>query len=60
MQLHEISPTHRNTAKRRVGRGGKKGTYSGRGIKGQKARAGHKIRPALRDFVLKLPKLRGK
>jgi len=45
--------------KKRIGRGGKKGNYSGRGIKGQKARAGRKIRPAERDIILRLPKLRG-
>ena len=45
--------------KKRIGRGGKKGNYSGRGIKGQKARSGRKIRPAERDIILKLPKLRG-
>ena len=44
---------------RRVGRGGKRGTYSGRGMKGQKSRAGHRIRPAIRDYILKIPKLRG-
>jgi large subunit ribosomal protein L15 len=42
-----------------VGRGGKRGTYSGRGIKGQRARAGAKIRPAERDVLKKIPKLRG-
>jgi len=46
--------------KKRIGRGGKKGNYSGRGIKGQKARAGRKIRPAIRDLILRLPQLRGK
>lgn len=45
---------------KRIGRGGKRGNYSGRGIKGQKARAGRRIRPALRDFILRLPQLRGK
>lgn len=44
---------------KRVGRGGKKGNYAGRGLKGQKARSGHKIRPALRELVLRLPKRRG-
>jgi len=43
-----------------VGRGGKRGKTSGRGTKGQKARAGHKIRPELRDFIKRLPKLRGR
>ena len=44
---------------KRVGRGGKRGTTSGRGTKGQKARAGAKIRPAERDILKKIPKLRG-
>ena len=43
----------------RVGRGGKRGKTSGRGTKGQNARAGHKKRPELRDIIKKLPKLRG-
>lgn len=45
--------------KKRVGRGGKRGTYSGRGIKGQRSRAGRRIRPQLRDLLMKLPKKRG-
>jgi len=40
MQLHQIKPTHSKKKPKRIGRGGKRGTYSGRGIKGQKARAG--------------------
>lgn len=59
MQLHQIQPTHQNKSKKRVGRGGKRGTYSGRGMKGQKSRAGHKIRPAIRDLMQRTPKLRG-
>ena len=59
MQLHEVRAKFRKYPKPRVGRGGKRGTYSGRGMKGQKARAGHRIRPALRDALLRLPKLRG-
>ncbi len=59
MQLHQIKPTHPGRAARRIGRGGKRGTYSGRGIKGQKARAGAKIRPQERDILKKIPKLRG-
>jgi len=42
-----------------VGRGGKRGTTSGKGQKGQKSRAGHRIRPAIRDLLLRIPKLRG-
>lgn len=59
MQLHQLQPIHKNKVKKRIGRGGKRGTYSGRGQKGQKARAGAKIKPAERELFLKLPKLRG-
>jgi len=59
MQLHQVKPIHSSKRKKRVGRGGKRGTYSGRGIKGQRARAGHKIRPEIRDFIKKIPKKRG-
>lgn len=55
--LHTLITSHRS--KKRVGRGGKRGTYSGRGQKGQRSRAGRKIRPALRDIIKKLPKKRG-
>ena len=48
MQLHQLKPTHRKSKIKRVGRGGKRGTFSGRGSKGQKARAGHRIRPGFR------------
>ena len=59
MQLHHLKPIHKPRKGRRIGRGGKRGTTSGRGTKGQKARAGHKIRPAERDILKKIPKLRG-
>ncbi len=60
MQLHHLKPSHARTyAKTRVGRGGKRGTTSGHGTKGQKSRAGHRIRPAERDLIQRLPKLRG-
>jgi large subunit ribosomal protein L15 len=42
-----------------VGRGGKKGTYSGRGIKGQKSRAGKRLEPIIRSIIKRYPKLRG-
>lgn len=57
MQFHQIKT--KNKTKKRIGRGGKRGTYSGRGIKGQKSRAGRKMRPQLRDIIKKLPKKRG-
>ncbi|HET8581428.1 MAG TPA: uL15m family ribosomal protein [Candidatus Paceibacterota bacterium] len=56
--LNELTRTDACKATR-VGRGGRRGKTSGRGTKGQKARAGHSIRPALRDVIKKLPKLRG-
>ncbi len=59
MQLHQLQSNHPNYGKKRVGRGGKRGTTSGRGTKGQHSRAGRRIRPAERDFIQRLPKLRG-
>lgn len=59
MQFHQLQLKTKFRNGRRIGRGGKRGTYSGRGTKGQKARAGHKIRPAERDILKKIPKLRG-
>jgi len=59
MQLHQVKPIHKQKSKKRVGRGGKRGTFSGKGVKGQKSRAGRKMRPELRDFIKKIPKKRG-
>ena len=59
MQSNTLKRTHANITTPRVGRGGKRGKTSGRGTKGQKARAGHKLRPEMRDTIKKLPKLRG-
>ncbi len=58
MKLHSKTPIR---AKRlqRIGRSGKRGSYSGRGVKGQRSRSGHRIRPAERDIILKIPKMRG-
>ncbi len=49
----------KNKRVQRIGRGGSRGTSSGRGTKGQKSRSGHVIRPAERDLLIRLPKLRG-
>lgn len=59
MQLHSFSPRTKNKKNAPVGRGGKRGKTSGRGGKGQTARAGHHIRPEVRDLIKKLPKRRG-
>ncbi|MEK7187581.1 MAG: uL15 family ribosomal protein [Patescibacteria group bacterium] len=58
MQLHSLSSIKQRKFQR-VGRGGKRGTYSGRGLKGQKSRSGRKMRPAERDLIIRLPKKRG-
>ncbi|MFA5986832.1 MAG: 50S ribosomal protein L15 [Parcubacteria group bacterium] len=61
MQIHEISI--KKTKKKRIGRGGKRGTYSGRGMKGQKARSGGNVDPLFEGgrttLVDKMKKLRG-
>ena len=59
MQIHQIKRNTPNKNKKTVGRGGKRGKTSGKGTKGQNARAGRKFRPAMRDAIKKLPKLRG-
>jgi len=59
MQLHELQPIHKMRKIKRVGRGGKRGTYSGKGLKGQKARAGRKTEPIIRKIIKRYPKLRG-
>lgn len=59
MQLHELKPTKKRSTAKRIGRGGKRGKTSGRGHKGQKARAGNSTRPEMREIIKKLPKLRG-
>lgn len=60
MQLHNIKKENPNKKARQVGRGGHRGKTSGRGGKGQTARAGNKPRPQMRDIIKKLPKLRGR
>ncbi len=59
MQTHNLKRQHKNKKDRIVGRGGKHAKTSGRGGKGQTARAGNKRRPELRDIIKKLPKARG-
>ena len=59
MQLHDLKKGTGIKSARRIGRGGKRGKTSGRGMKGQKSRAGHSIRPAERDIIKRIPKLRG-
>lgn len=59
MQIHNLKRKTKNKKVMLVGRGGKRGKTSGRGTKGQNARAGRKKYPEIRDMIKKLPKLRG-
>lgn len=60
MQLNTLQRVHPNQRSMQVGRGGKRGKTSGRGGKGQTARAGNKPRPEFRDALMKIPKQRGR
>ena len=55
--LHTLSTTKKR--KKRLGRGGARGKNAGGGHKGQRSRAGKRIRPALRDELQRIPKRRG-
>lgn len=57
--METYNPKPKSKKKKRVGRGGKRGTYSGRGMKGQKSRTGRKLQPIVRELIKKYPKLRG-
>lgn len=58
MQTHQLLKPNKRR-KKRIGRGGKRGTYSGRGVKGQKARSGRRVRPQIRDIIKRIHKRRG-
>lgn len=45
MQVNTLKLNNKRKSRKNLGRGGKKGTYSGRGVKGQKARSGVSINP---------------
>ena len=59
MQTHELRSKHKSKYRKIVGRGGTKGTYSGRGGKGQTARSGRKLAPIVRELIKRYPKLKG-
>ena len=63
MQLHNLKPKTPRKKQKRVGRGGKRGTFSGGGSKGQKSRAGAGVKPGFRGGDNRLwqlfPKQRG-
>ncbi len=59
MQVHNITRPTGLQDRKRVGRGGKRGKTSGKGMKGQNSRTGNSKRPELREYIKKFPKLRG-
>jgi large subunit ribosomal protein L15 len=66
LNLHTLKPAQPRKNRKRIGRGlgSGKGRYSGRGIKGQKSRAGsHKMKPGFAGgqmpIHMQLPKMRG-
>ena len=66
LKLHTLKPAQARKERKRVGRGlgSGKGRYSGRGIKGQKSRAGSHAMPAgfeggQMPIDMRMPKLRG-
>ncbi|HXK40930.1 MAG TPA: uL15 family ribosomal protein [Candidatus Paceibacterota bacterium] len=48
MNLSNLQPNTPRKSTKRVGRGGKRGTFSGKGSKGQKSRAGASVKPGFR------------
>lgn len=62
MQIHELKTKPRKKRKT-IGRGGKRGTYSGRGENGQKARSGAHVDPLFEGgrstLTERLKKIRG-
>ncbi len=63
MHLSTLKPKHRRHDRKRIGRGGKRGTTSGAGTKGQKSRAGASVRAGFtggnKRTWQQFPKLRG-
>lgn len=62
MQIHQLS-VEKKKMRKRIGRGGKRGTTSGRGSNGQKSRSGASVDPLFEGgrstFLERLKKVRG-
>lgn len=62
MQIHQLSVVKKKSRKR-IGRGGKRGTTAGRGSNGQKSRSGASVDPLFEGgrstFLERLKKVRG-
>lgn len=63
MHAGQLQSNTLRKSRKRVGRGGKRGTYSGKGTKGQKSRAGAGVKPGFRGGDNRIwqlfPKMRG-
>lgn len=62
ISLHTLKPDlSAKKSRKRVGRGGKRGTYSGKGLKGQKSRSGASglQRRGMRQLIERTHKLKG-
>ena len=63
MNLNQLKSNTKRKSAKRVGRGGKRGTFSGHGTKGQKGRAGASVKQGFRGGDNRIwqlfPKLRG-
>ena len=63
LNLSNLKPAKGSTkTRKKIGRGGKRGTYSGRGLKGQRSRSGGKSGLKALGFkqtLQRIPKLRG-
>lgn len=63
MQTHQIRPAHKGKKSKRIARGGKRGTTSGRGAKGQKSRSGsggkNIVEKGRSSWIKRFPKLGG-
>jgi large subunit ribosomal protein L15 len=63
MQINTLKIKYRKKKRKTVGRGGKKGTYSGRGGKGQSARSGFSMNPLFEggrsSLIDRMKKIRG-
>lgn len=62
MQIHQLTVTKKK-GRKRIGRGGKRGTTAGRGSNGQKSRSGASVDPLFEGgrstFLERLKKVRG-
>ena len=63
MQIHELARNSKLKRAKRVARGGKRGTYAGRGAKGQKSRSGsggkNIVEKGRSSWIKRFPKLGG-